>query len=257
MSAILAWLRSGTPPHYVYIVGAVVLLVEYTLPRVQRPEARSLLELLLNGFRLIPGVGAFVSRFGSPIKAPLTAESPRIADAVKPAVFLLAFLAPSVVLALPVPGIVLSPGAVEEEHIHDGDVRPYNPCELGPVRWLDRACAHQMLAQGDPRPALASPPTAPADRPFVTHTTELPPQTPPTLLAQPVPVPQPAAVPPAAADPTKPICPEKTTAAASAPTTTLGKVERVLYIIGAVAALGAVTAEKFDAIISGHPSATP
>lgn len=256
MSAILSWLRSGTPPHYVYIVGAVVLLVEYALPRVQRPEARSLLELLLNGLRLIPGVGAFVSRFGSPVKAPLTAEPPRIADIAKPAVFLLAFLAPGVVLALPVPGIVLSPGAVEEKHIHDGDVRSYNPCELGPVRWLDRACAHQMLAQGDPQSTHASPPT-PADRPSAAHTAELPSQTPPTPLVQPVPVPQPAAVPPDAVDPTKPICTEKTTAATSAPTTTLGKIERVLYIVGAVAALGAVTAEKFDAIISGHPSTTP
>lgn len=90
MSAILSWLRFGTPPHYVYIVGAVVLLVEYALPRVQRPEARSLLELLLNGLRLIPGAGTFVSRFGSPVKAPLTAEPSRIADVVKPAIVILA-----------------------------------------------------------------------------------------------------------------------------------------------------------------------
>lgn len=102
---------------------------------------------------------------------------------------------------------------------------------------------HDLLAQADePVPVEPQPPAAVAPQP----------------PAQPAvaPAPRPVDQPPAAAlDPRLPLCPAKP--APQAPPTTLGKVEKWLYVAGAVIALASVTAEKLDAIFAGRPSVTP
>ena len=61
-------------------------------------------------------------------------------------------------------GLVLQPGAAELERNRAGvgDVRSFNPCELGPTRWLDRSCERELLlAQADEMP-VTPPAAAPA-----------------------------------------------------------------------------------------------
>jgi len=61
-------------------------------------------------------------------------------------------------------GIVLRPGPAElaQNAAGVGDVRPFNPCELGPARWFDPDCARRVLAQADEMPVS---PDAPAAKP--------------------------------------------------------------------------------------------
>ena len=66
----------------------------------------------------------------------------------------------------------------------------------------------------------------------------------------------PEAPPAVALDPRLPLCPQPA-APPAAPPTTLSKIEKWLYVAAAVAALGAVTAEKLDSILAGRTTVTP
>jgi len=100
-----------------------------------------------------------------------------------------------VAAAAPGFGLVLRPGPAELERnaAGVGDVRPFNPCELGPTRWLDRSCERELLlAQADEMPVA---PPAAAPTPAV--------ETQPPAAAAPAPViaPEKPPAPPAAEKP--------------------------------------------------------
>jgi hypothetical protein len=57
MMGIVEWLHAGSPPHWELVALAAFLLVEWLLPRTERVEARSSLELLGNLLRCVPLVG--------------------------------------------------------------------------------------------------------------------------------------------------------------------------------------------------------
>lgn len=85
----------------------------------------------------------------------------------------------------PTAGVALPPGddeiAAEKQ---SPKLRPYNPCELGPTRWLDTEGVKRMLAQADPP---VQPPVAPPAPPVVV-------QAPPPAPASPAPIVPPEAI---------------------------------------------------------------
>lgn len=73
-----------------------------------------------------------------------------------------------VAAAAPGFGLVLRPGPAELERnaAGVGDVRPYNPCEIGPTRWRDRSCERELLlAQADEMPVAPPPAASPVPSP--------------------------------------------------------------------------------------------
>lgn len=70
MQPILEWFKAGSPPHYGYIIVGVLLFLDWLLPRIKKPDARSVIELIANLLRMalgkVPGVGGLLSLLGSP-----------------------------------------------------------------------------------------------------------------------------------------------------------------------------------------------
>lgn len=67
LDRIAAFLAAGDPPHWQ--VGAVVLailVIDWWLPRVKNPEARSLLEAIANLLRNLPIVGRIFGALATP-----------------------------------------------------------------------------------------------------------------------------------------------------------------------------------------------
>ena len=86
------WLLAGSPQHYWWFLVVIpTLLVEWILPRVRKPQARSILEMVANGllllFRRIPALGPLLAAIGTPVvpddSLPKSAEEKAKEDAPK------------------------------------------------------------------------------------------------------------------------------------------------------------------------------
>lgn len=72
MSALLDFLKAGDPPHYMYVVGAVILSVEDLIARSPL-KANSTVQLLFGALGALPGIGPVLKILG-PKAAPVETQ---------------------------------------------------------------------------------------------------------------------------------------------------------------------------------------